>query len=118
MADPNLIDKDETKLAKAMQLAVTELHRRHKFKVVEGLRTLERQKMLKAAGKSKTLKSLHLLGMAVDIYPLPNGYRTKPEDIKKIQDDWKLIASKFGYPKTDFISWDPLHFSLNNGKNI
>lgn len=46
------------------------------FSVVEGLRTLERQKQLVADGKSKTLKSKHLMqidgyGHAVDLYPYP-----------------------------------------------
>lgn len=38
-----------------------------KFIVTEGLRTLERQKQLLADGKSKTLKSKHLTGHAVDL---------------------------------------------------
>lgn len=37
------------------------------FTVIEGLRTLERQKMLVAQGKSQTLKSKHLTGDAVDL---------------------------------------------------
>lgn len=37
------------------------------FVVTEGLRTLERQKELMAAGASKTLKSRHLTGDAVDL---------------------------------------------------
>lgn len=40
------------------------------FLVVEGRRTLERQKELFAAGKSKTMKSRHLTGHAVDLAPL------------------------------------------------
>jgi len=37
------------------------------FGVIEGLRTLERQKELVAKGASKTLKSKHLEGRAVDL---------------------------------------------------
>lgn len=37
------------------------------FTIVEGLRTLERQKELIKEGKSKTLKSKHIDGLAVDI---------------------------------------------------
>lgn len=37
------------------------------FRITEGLRTLERQKKLKAQGRSRTLKSKHLDGDAVDI---------------------------------------------------
>ena len=45
-----------------------------RIKIVEGLRTLERQKELKRKGFSKTLKSKHLTGMAVDFAPC---YTTK-----------------------------------------
>ena len=41
-----------------------------KFIVVEGLRSLARQRELFAAGKSKTMKSRHLTGHAVDLAPM------------------------------------------------
>lgn len=37
------------------------------FRVNEGLRTVERQKQLVAAGASKTMKSRHITGHAVDL---------------------------------------------------
>lgn len=43
------------------------------FVVIEGVRSLARQKELMKEGKSKTLNSLHLTGHAVDIVPLVNG---------------------------------------------
>lgn len=43
------------------------------FVVVEGVRTIERQRELMAAGKTKTLNSRHLTGHAVDIAPLVDG---------------------------------------------
>lgn len=46
------------------------LHSKVDFIVVEGLRTLDRQKELFAAGKSKTMRSRHLTGHAVDLAPL------------------------------------------------
>lgn len=51
------------------------------FMVTEGLRTLERQKQLVKAGASKTLKSRHLNGHAVDLAVLLNG---------KLSWDWPL----------------------------
>jgi peptidoglycan L-alanyl-D-glutamate endopeptidase CwlK len=39
------------------------------FVVTEGLRTIERQRQLVAIGASKTLKSRHLTGHAVDLVP-------------------------------------------------
>lgn len=46
------------------------------FSVVEGVRTVERQKQLVAAGKSRTMLSKHLIqndgfGHAVDLFPYP-----------------------------------------------
>ncbi len=43
------------------------------FGVIEGVRTLKRQKMLKARGASRTLRSRHLTGHAVDINPFYDG---------------------------------------------
>lgn len=44
------------------------------FVVIEGLRTVERQKQLVAKGASKTMNSRHLTGHAVDVVPIgPNG---------------------------------------------
>ena len=51
------------------------------FAVIEGMRTLERQKELLASGASTTLKSRHLTGHAVDIAAYVNG---------KIRWDWPL----------------------------
>lgn len=44
------------------------------FGVSEGVRTLERQKMLYEAGKSRTMNSRHLTGDAVDVYAWVNEY--------------------------------------------
>jgi peptidoglycan L-alanyl-D-glutamate endopeptidase CwlK len=43
------------------------------FMVIEGRRTLERQKELVASGASRTLYSRHLTGHALDVVPLYNG---------------------------------------------
>lgn len=43
------------------------------FTVLEGLRTIERQRELYESGASKTMNSRHLTGHAVDIAPYVNG---------------------------------------------
>lgn len=43
------------------------------FIVTEGLRTMKRQRELVAAGASKTLKSRHITGHAVDFAPMVFG---------------------------------------------
>lgn len=51
------------------------------FRVGEGLRTVERQKQLKAAGATTTLNSRHLTGHAVDLIALVGG---------EVRWDWPL----------------------------
>lgn len=51
------------------------------FMVIEGLRTVERQKQLVAKGASKTMNSKHITGHAVDIAPMVDG---------EIRWDWPL----------------------------
>lgn len=41
------------------------------FSVAEGLRSIDRQHELYNTGRSKTLKSRHLTGHAVDLFPYP-----------------------------------------------
>lgn len=53
------------------------------FKVLEGLRTVGRQRQLVAAGASRTMNSRHLTGHAVDLGALVN---------KKVRWDWPLYA--------------------------
>jgi peptidoglycan L-alanyl-D-glutamate endopeptidase CwlK len=52
---------------KALEICETD------FTVVEGLRTLARQKELVARGASQTMNSRHLKGEAVDLYPFYDG---------------------------------------------
>ena len=53
-----------------------------KFEVIEGLRTVERQKQLVAAGASKTMNSRHITGQAIDLAPTVEG---------QIRWDWPLF---------------------------
>lgn len=54
------------------------------FVVVEGLRTVARQKELVAAGASKTMRSRHLTGHAVDLAATVGG---------QIRWDWPLYTN-------------------------
>ena len=51
------------------------------FTVIEGLRTLERQKKLLADGNSTTLNSRHITGHAVDMVPYPVDW----EDLERFE---------------------------------
>ena len=50
------------------------------FKVGEGLRTVQRQRELVAQGKSKTMRSKHIEGKAVDLWAIVDG---------KVSWEWK-----------------------------
>jgi peptidoglycan L-alanyl-D-glutamate endopeptidase CwlK len=88
------------------------------FVVLEGLRTKERQALLKTIGASQTMNSRHITGHAVDLGALLN---------KEVRWDWPLyhkIAKAMKQAATDLnvpIVWggdwrtfkDGPHFELN-----
>ena len=81
-----------------------------------GLRTLERQKQLVAEGKSKTLKSKHLTGDAVDLYPLTNDAKAIAADrYNELARIVKTQAKRLGitiYWGFDLWGWDRPHYQL------
>lgn len=60
------------------------------FTVTEGLRTVDRQRALVAAGASQTMKSRHITGHAVDLAALVLG---------EVRWDWPLYAKLAGAMK-------------------
>lgn len=67
------------------------------FVVVEGLRTLARQKELVKAGASQTLDSRHITGHAVDLAPYIAGQiRWDWPPFYKIAEAMKAAASELG----------------------
>lgn len=89
------------------------------FIVTEGRRTLERQKMLKAHGKSKTLKSRHLTGHAVDLVAtLKRGTVSYAEKHARIlAEAMKAAAKELSVPLEWGGDWktfvDMPHFQLS-----
>lgn len=84
------------------------------FIVTEGLRNLERQRILKAAGKSWTLNSRHLTGHAVDVVD-PDGRYDVP-DLDRIAKAMKAASKEFGVPIVwggDWKTRDTPHFELD-----
>ncbi|MBU6956044.1 M15 family metallopeptidase, partial [Hahella sp. HN01] len=72
------------------------------FTVLEGLRTIERQKELYKAGKSKAMRSRHLSGHAVDLGVLINGSITwEARYYQILADAVKQAAEGLGIP----IEW-------------
>ncbi len=84
------------------------------FVVTEGLRTLDRQKQLKAAGKSWTLNSRHLTGHAVDIVDA-DDFKYDMPDMTKIKTAMFAAADELGVPLDwggDWKQRDTPHFEL------
>ncbi|MEW5705092.1 MAG: M15 family metallopeptidase [Pseudomonadota bacterium] len=84
------------------------------FIVTEGLRNLERQRILKTAGKSWTLNSRHLTGHAVDVVD-PDGRYDIP-DLDRIAIAMKAAAKELNVQIVwggDWKSRDTPHFELD-----
>ena len=83
--------------------------------VLEGIRTLERQKELVNKGASQTLKSRHLTGDAVDLAPYPidwkdiERFKVMSEVMIKASEDLKIPIEWGGNFKGFF---DGPHFQL------
>lgn len=88
------------------------------FRVIEGVRTTERQRQLVRNGSSKTLNSRHLTGHAVDLAPLINN-KIPWEDwgaFHQVAKAMKLAAQEMELPLQWGGDWktfkDGPHFEL------
>lgn len=87
------------------------------FVITEGKRTLERQKELKAAGKSQTLDSKHLSGHAIDVAAYVNGeVKWEWEYYEEISHAMKRASEELTIPLKWGGDWDTfkdgVHFEL------
>lgn len=115
--DPRSLDKLQgvhPDLAKV----ITEAANRTKFRVTEGLRTRDRQKILVSQRKSKTMNSRHLTGHAVDFVAIgEDGVATFDfPDMARVADVIKSVAREMDVPVEwggDWKgAWDTPHFQL------
>lgn len=86
------------------------------FTVIEGLRTVERQRELLKQGFTKTMNSRHLTGHAVDIAPYPINWDNKDRFIE-VSKFVKQAAKELGVAIVwggDWKgSWDMPHYELD-----
>ena len=76
------------------------------FTVIEGLRTKERQAYLVKKGASKTMRSRHLTGHAVDIAPIVDGKVSwNMKDYKPIVEAVKQAALELKIPMEHGYDW-------------
>lgn len=89
------------------------------FTVIEGLRTIERQRELVRTGFSKTMNSRHLTGHAVDVVPYPIYAHLQYPDymwdalaagIKRAARETGVRGLEWGYDKW---GWDKPHWQLS-----
>lgn len=107
----------DIKLQNLMNVAIKESP--YDFSITEGIRTMKRQIELVAQGKSKTLKSYHLRGKAVDIAIWIDGKITWDfKYYKEVADHVKQTARKLGYLITWGGDWksfkDGPHFQIED----
>lgn len=91
------------------------------FGITEGLRTVERQRQLVAAGKSQTMNSRHISGHAVDVFAYPTSagsWEWKYYD--QIATAFKQAAKELNIPVEWGGDWKTLkdgpHFQLPYAK--
>lgn len=81
------------------------------FSVICGLRTVEEQKALVAKGASKTMKSYHLEGKAVDLAAYCDGIRWELNLYDEIADAMLKASKELGVVLTWGAAW---HRTLNS----
>jgi peptidoglycan L-alanyl-D-glutamate endopeptidase CwlK len=98
------------------------------FDVIEGLRTIERQRELFERGASRTMNSRHLTGHAVDVWPIDPAtqrrvHHADPQErdrmlwmhLRRVAEIVKRVARDMGV-QIDWggdWGWDGPHFELN-----
>ena len=84
------------------------------FEITDGLRTLEEQRYFYTTGKSRTLASKHLKGLAVDVVPIPVSW--EPEAFYPIAEAMKKSSDILDIPIVWGGDWktfkDYPHFEL------
>ena len=100
-------------LVRVVELALT--YSPHDFTITEGLRSVARQRELKAASASQTMNSRHITGHAIDFAVLIGG---------KVRWDWPLygqVAEAFKRASKELnvpIIWGGDWKSLRDGPHI
>lgn len=88
-----------------------------KFRITEGLRSLERQKLLVSQRKSKTMNSRHITGHAIDFIAIgEDGIATYDmDDMQRVADVISEVAKEHGVKIERGIDWgwDAPHIELD-----
>lgn len=85
------------------------------FSVIEGLRTIERQRELVERGTSKTMNSYHLTGHAIDVVPYPLDWNERHPSWDRVARAMRLAANDLGlrvYNGWEMWGWDRPHWQV------
>lgn len=110
------VNQDLVKIVRrALQLSPVD------FGITEGLRTVERQRQLVAAGKSQTMNSRHISGHAVDVFAYPTSAGSwEWKYYEQIATAFKQAAKELNIPVEWGGDWKTLkdgpHFQLPHAK--
>ena len=122
ITDGQLTARDRTRLAGVhpdLVRVVDRARREHTFFVIEGLRTVDRQRELVASGASRTMASRHLTGHAVDLGPTPLDWNDFPA-FRAMAGAMHRAADAEGVPLDWGGNWtsfrDGPHFELRREK--
>ena len=106
-------------LAFAVEMAIKET--KQDFTVLEGVRDMVRQREMVANGSSKTLRSYHLNGLAVDLVAYVNGTVTWEEKYyREIGRAMKAIITRYNLPIEwgfEKWGWDIPHWQMTGYRN-
>jgi hypothetical protein len=108
----SVANKDLGLLSPVMRQAVQALTASLPLLVTETIRTPERQREMLATGKSKTLKSKHLDGRAVDTMPRGGYSSWTTAQWNQAHDTWERICKGLGLTAEKRIPWDLGHFGI------
>ena len=111
------LNDDHAHLRKVIELAASEAPDEYSFIVTEGIRSIERQREMVAKKVSRTMKSRHLHGLAVDLAVVRHGTVSWHfPDYVKLAHLVRSAAAKAEVPITWGGDWETLrdgpHFEL------
>ena len=90
------------------------------FTIFDGVRSFAQQKELVRKGASKTLKSYHLYGLAIDLVPWINGQpRWEHKPLEVINKAMREVIKSHGLEVDwgfDLWGWDKPHYQLTGYK--
>lgn len=106
------LQKEQAEFTKDLNALLSVIHfDGYEVSIKEALRTKEQQEIYFKTGKSKTMNSMHLKSLAVDLAIFKNGVLLqKKEDLQKLGDYWESLDDKNRWGGNFKSFYDGMHF--------